>query len=391
MSTDLLALFLSTTSALITTGLFLYGIYKLIRSGYAHKIIAKTARLLTAPFSQLQMRRAEQNPIISKRESHYFELQGTFNPGAVYDGTFVHIFYRAVGGDGVSRIAYARSKDGIHFHDEEKTLFFEYVRSHNPLRETFMRNLTRHIHPGLSLSGGSFSGIEDPRAVIINDTVYISFNIFEEWRLRVACITISLSDLQAKRFDRISRPVILSRGNREKNWSFFSEKIDGQFALLHGIIDEDENRVHIEYAPEIEVFGTRDFKTIDPQTVPHRPIAWHARMRSAGPPPIKTSRGWLVFYHAHHAHEPARYKVGAMLLDLHNPERVIVRAKEPVLSPDAPYENEGKPGIVYTSGAVVKDDTLFLYYGGGDQVTCVATTPFTPFVDRLYHSKDATL
>jgi len=55
-----------------------------------------------------------------------------------------------------------------------------------------------------------------------------------------------------------------------------------------------------------------------------------------------------------------------------------------VLEPDYPYENHGKPGIVYACGATVQDDTLFIYYGGADKVVCVATTPLTAFVDSLF-------
>jgi predicted GH43/DUF377 family glycosyl hydrolase len=55
-----------------------------------------------------------------------------------------------------------------------------------------------------------------------------------------------------------------------------------------------------------------------------------------------------------------------------------------VLKPTYPYENQGfKPGIVYTSGAVVKDNTLMVYYGASDNYVCVATAPFDEFVEDL--------
>jgi predicted GH43/DUF377 family glycosyl hydrolase len=114
-------------------------------------------------------------------------------------------------------------------------------------------------------------------------------------------------------------------------------------------------------------------------------------MRSAGPPPLKTSRGWLVFYHAMDPKEPNLYKLGAMLLDLTDPTKVLARAVAPVLSPDEHYENHGKPGIVYAAGAVVRNGKLFVYYGGADKVVCVATTPLNTFLDALITGNQTSL
>ena len=88
---------------------------------------------------------------------------------------------------------------------------------------------------------------------------------------------------------------------------------------------------------------------------------------------MKTRLGWLLFYHAMDMHDPNRYKLGAMILDAEDPTKILYRSKVPVLEPDAYYENQGfKSGVVYSCGAVVKDDELFVYYGGADSVVCVA-------------------
>jgi predicted GH43/DUF377 family glycosyl hydrolase len=72
-----------------------------------------------------------------------------------------------------------------------------------------------------------------------------------------------------------------------------------------------------------------------------------------------------------------------MILDTHDPTRVLHRSGNPILEPDMWYENEGKPGIVYACGAVVKNGTLYVYYGGGDTVASVATTPLHSFVEDI--------
>src|SRR3989344_238848 len=63
----------------------------------------------------LDLRRAFHNPVISPTSGSYWESEAAFNPGAVIHGGRVHLFYRALGPDGVSRIGYASSKDGLNF------------------------------------------------------------------------------------------------------------------------------------------------------------------------------------------------------------------------------------------------------------------------------------
>jgi predicted GH43/DUF377 family glycosyl hydrolase len=79
-----------------------------------------------------------------------------------------------------------------------------------------------------------------------------------------------------------------------------------------------------------------------------------------------------------------QYRVGAALLDLVDPENVICRLDDPILEPKEPYEMSGeRPGTVFPCGVVKKDDTLFIYYGGGDTVTCGATISFSKLLAAL--------
>ena len=73
-----------------------------------------------------------------------------------------------------------------------------------------------------------------------------------------------------------------------------------------------------------------------------------------------------------------------MLLDLNDPTKVLCRSQEPVLEPEKSYENEGfKSGVIYVTGAVVKDGLLLVYYGGADSYVCVAYAPLEEFVEAL--------
>jgi predicted GH43/DUF377 family glycosyl hydrolase len=76
-----------------------------------------------------------------------------------------------------------------------------------------------------------------------------------------------------------------------------------------------------------------------------------------------------------------------MILDSKDPTKILYNSKTPILEPDLWYENEGyKSGVVYSCGAVVKDGKLFVYYGGADKVSCVATADLEKFLKELISS-----
>ena len=205
--------------------------------------------------------------------------------------------------------------------------------------------------------------------------------------------SIALDDLKHKRW-KWAPPTFLSPQQQvHKNWVLFPEKIFGKFAMIHSV----SPKVEIAYRDDISKVGTSEPLITSTERarvdiVDSKSGFWHNRMRGAGAPPIKTSFGWLLFYHAMHEHEPHKYKLGAMLLDKDNPSKVIARAPTPVLEPEAHYENNGaKPGIVYASGTTVHDDKLTLYYGAADNFICSASASFSEFVHKLAHHESPKL
>ena len=343
---------------------------------FSHPFRERIAALLH--LEHLVLGRSARNPILRPGASPW-TAEAVMNPAAIVLGGKTHLIFRAVGADGVSRLGYASSEDGITFH---KQLSYPAYIARNP--RSIAPQLRRYS-PVLYPSGGSWGGSEDPRMVLIDDRVYVTFNMFDGWDfIRVAAISISKDDFINERFWKWEGPYILSRpGEIQKNWVLFPEKIHGKFAILHSIAP----KIEIAYRDSIEDIGTTEPLIKSwvgaRNDLPLREGAWDSRIRSAGPPPVKTDRGWLLFYHANEAGDPGRYKLGAMLLDLDDPTKILHRAVTPVLSPDALYENEGKPGIIYACGAVVRDGELFVYYGGADKVVCVATTPLDAFLDAL--------
>lgn len=342
----------------------------------------------------IKFSRFPENPILKPLPEHWWESEAVFNPAAIVAGGRVHLLYRALGHDGISRIGYASSADGVHFDARlPEPVYaaqnFNEARSHHP--HTSPARLT---YDTVSYaSGGGWGGCEDPRAVIIEGKVYVTFNMFNGWEtMRVAFTSTDEYNLLHARglwshFDYLSRP-----NERQKNWVLFPEKIGGKFGLFHNLDRGDPARVHIKFMDELSMAEAPTAEEApDPQRLPDHDVAWHNRTRSAASPPIKTTEGWLLLYHAMDKEDPGRYKLGAMLLDLEDPTKVLYRAVGPILAPDAWYENDWKPGIIYVSGAVVFGDDLIVYYGGGDKYVAAAKTNLRDFLRKMKHHKQAVL
>jgi beta-1,4-mannooligosaccharide/beta-1,4-mannosyl-N-acetylglucosamine phosphorylase len=96
----------------------------------------------------------------------------------------------------------------------------------------------------------------------------------------------------------------------------------------------------------------------------------------AGPTPIETEEGWLLIYHGVLTScNGFVYSMGAALLDLEEPWKVVARSSDYLLSPQAAYEQVGDvPNVVFPCAALVDRpaDRLTVYYGGADTVVCLA-------------------
>lgn len=313
------------------------------------------------------LKKSKQNPIIAPKKENSWEAWQTFNPGAVLLDDQVHFLYRAIGSDGISRFGYAASDNGFSVKDRLSYPVYEH----------------RAPAGGYTYfsfaSGGSFGGSEDPRVVRVNgeDALYMTYTACDAG-LRVGLTSIKVNDFLKKKWKWASPQLLSPPGETHKNWVIFPEKINGKYAILHSISPE----VLIAYFDELK-FKPGQYIQSSHNGI-YRKNSWDSWMRGAGPPPIKTKYGWLLFYHAIDKRDPGKYKVGAMLLDLNDPTKVICRLKEPVLEPYETYENSGfKSGVIYASGAVVKDGMLFLYYGAADSYVCVAYADFDEFVESI--------
>lgn len=310
--------------------------------------------------------RYRDNPIISPKAENGWEAWQTFNPGVILLDDKVHFLYRAIGEDGISRLGYAVSGDG--FTVDERLPYPVYEH------KTKERVFSVYSY----FSGGSFGGAEDPRIVRVDkeDVLHMTYTACDNG-LRVGITSIIIDDFLNKKW-LWRRPILISPPSEvHKNWLIFPKKMNGKYAILHSIKPE----IQIEYVDSLE-FDSNDYINSFHGGRPQK-SCWDKWLRGAGAPPLKTRDGWLLFYHAID-NDWSKYKVGVMLLDLENPTKILYRAKKPVLEPREDYENNGyKGGVIYVSGAIVKDGTLLVYYGAADNYIGVAYTPLEEFLEAL--------
>lgn len=352
---------------------------KLNGSGSGFKLEkVKPKKASVRKITVLDLIRSKKNPIIEPKEERYWESKATFNPTAFLSDGKVHIVYRAIGDSDNSVLGYAESRDGVSISDSfPKPIYFHFSGRD---RDVTLKSISY-------VSGGGWGGgTEDPRITQIGDKVYMLYTAFDGWgSVRIAMTSISLEDFIDKCWNW-KEPVLISPpGQINKNWVIFPEKIkkDGKekYAILHAISPE----IMISYLDSLEELDGKNFI----YSVHQGNRLWEARdrlIRGVGPAPLKTKYGWLVFYHKMEKHDTHRYKLWAMILDYKDPTQILYNSNQPVLEPDAWYENEGyKSGVVYSCGAVIKDGVLFVYYGGADKVSCVATADLDKFLEGLVY------
>jgi beta-1,4-mannooligosaccharide/beta-1,4-mannosyl-N-acetylglucosamine phosphorylase len=169
-----------------------------------------------------------------------------------------------------------------------------------------------------------------------------------------------------------------------RNGVLFPRRIGGAYAMLSRPSDNGHTPfgdIFYSESPDLVHWGR------------HRhvmaPVAWTwaSTKIGAGPTPIETADGWLLLYHGVLTScNGFVYSMGAALLDLDQPWKVIARGRDYLLSPQVPYEQVGDvPNVVFPCAALVdrEADRLTVYYGAADTVTCLAHGHLSEILDSL--------
>jgi len=218
-------------------------------------------------------------------------------------------------------------------------------------------------------SPSQINGIEDSRFVQFQDDdgsihYYATHTAFDG-RVTLPEL-LETDDFLRFRINTLNGPEV-----RNKGMALFPRKINGYYAMISR---QDGENMYVMYSDMLHFWYTKEL--IAKPTYPWE----YVQIGNCGSP-IETEAGWLVLTHG--VGPMRKYSMGAFLLDLEDPTRVIGRLHEPLLAPNE-NEREGYvPNVVYSCGAVVHNGQLVLPYAMADYACTFATVPLERLLKRL--------
>ncbi|MEO8658710.1 MAG: glycoside hydrolase family 130 protein [Bryobacteraceae bacterium] len=205
------------------------------------------------------------------------------------------------------------------------------------------------------------NGIEDARFVYFKDgdSPGLYFATFTAFDGRVIVPELlETSDFLLFKFITLNGPAAQNKG-----MALFPRKVGGQFVMLSR---QDNESVSLMFSDNVHFWNE--------SSILIRPMfPWElVQMGNCGSP-IETPAGWLVLSHG--VGPMRKYCIGAFLLDLNDPSKVLGRTREPLLEPNADEREGYVPNVVYTCGALVHNGELIIPYGRADHAVGFATVP----------------
>ena len=329
-----------------------------------------------------------------------------FNPGVLLDddGRF-YLYERAAGGlrPFICALGLLSSDDGVHFtHVSDKPVFTPEMAGseYGSVQDPRVHKMDGLYY--LTFAFRPFAWSSHPTGVGVPESHETDFPGVE--RAPMAEINVGSGNVQGGRPDNYTRSGIAVSEDRV-NWRFlswvtpadmddrdvilFPEKINGRYAALRRPL----HFVGPEYGvsgPSIWLSWSDDLLTWDdPVLVAKAEYEWEDNRIGGSTPPLKTEQGWLVLYHGVQTEDKSVkrvvYRVGALLLDLNDPTKVIARTPEAIMEPEMYYERFGTyiPNVIFPTGNIVKDGLLYLYYGVCDTAIALATVPMDALMEYI--------
>ena len=331
--------------------------------------------------------------VVLSKTTLEFENEGVLNPAAIKEDDKVHLFYRAVRKGNYSTIG--------------------YCRLNGPLEVEYRQGFPLLI-PDFDYEK---QGIEDPRIVKIEGIYYLSYTAYDGVNA-LGCLATS-SDLVSFKKHGILVPQIsyedfskLSETNSlvnskyfrfnqhlgipekngvkmlvwDKNLIFFPRKIKGKLHFMHRIRPEIQIVIAIDTLEDLTIeFWDEYFVHFQHFILLSSKYDHEISYIGGGCPPIETAFGWLLIYHGvKDSLEGYVYSACAALLDLDNPQIEIARLPYPLFEPEYEWELKGEVNnVCFPTGAVVFENTLYIYYGAADERIACASVSLPDLLEEL--------
>jgi len=212
-------------------------------------------------------------------------------------------------------------------------------------------------------------GIEDARFVqFFNDNgefvYYATYTAYNG-------ITILPQLIETKDFVRFNILTLNGNAVQNKGMALFPRKIGGQYAMLSR---QDGENNHIMFSENIHFWQKS-------QVIQEPEHPWEFVQVGNCGSPLETDKGWIVLTHG--VGPMRQYCIGAILLDLENPAKIIARLDEPLLTPHEEEREGYVPNVVYSCGAIIHNNDLVIPYAMSDNNSGIATVVVSDLLNNM--------
>jgi predicted GH43/DUF377 family glycosyl hydrolase len=317
-------------------------------------------------------KRSHHNPILTPDRDNYWEAFATFNMSVIKKGKTFYGAYRAIGAEDklltphqISIIGLGKSKDGRHFEDR-----IPFITPEEEWEKY---------------------GCEDPRITFFEGQYYTFYTALSKYPFEANGIKVALAI--SKDLKKVHERHLITPFNA-KAMTLFPERISNKITVIVTVnTDMPPSKIALAQVDRMEELWNQEFwkkwyENIDEHVIDlKKSPSDHVEV---GAQPIKTNHGWLLLYsHIQNYFSGGDgsdriFGIEAILLDFHDPFKIIGRTRGPILVPREPYELVGHvSNIVFPSGAVLEKDRLLIYYGAADTTVCLAHVNITDLLSTM--------
>ena len=336
--------------------------------------------------------------ILINKTDNIFENEGVLNPAVIKVENTIHLFYRAVTKDNYSTIGYCKLSSPMVVEQRSTVpiLVPEFDYESQGLEDPRIvliegvYYLSYTAYNGVNALGALATSTDlvhwEKKGIIVPKITYDEFKHFTESKGTIHEKYIRFNDYQ-KSHDKQDRKIFLW----DKNLIFFPRKINNKFYFLHRIKPDIQIVVSIDRIEELTLnFWQKYFSNFDEYIVLSPKFEHEVSYIGGGCPPIETKDGWLLIYHG--VHDTVKgyvYAACVALLDLSNPQKEIARLPYPLFFPEKIWELKGEVNnVCFPTGAIVENDTIFIYYGAADERIAVASVNLQELLAALLLNKN---
>jgi predicted GH43/DUF377 family glycosyl hydrolase len=212
-------------------------------------------------------------------------------------------------------------------------------------------------------------GMEDARFVLFtaddgSSKYYATYTAYDGFSILPQLI-------ETKDFVRFRISTLNGAAAQNKGMALFPRLIGGKYVMLSR---QDRENLHLATSNDVHYWDD-----VTELYLPQYP--WELLHIGNCGSPIETEAGWLVLTHG--VGPMRRYAIGALLLDLQEPQRVVGHLREPLIEPNDDEREGYVPNVVYTCGAIVHADQLIVPYGFADSAVAIARLPLSDLLEAL--------